>query len=106
MPTMTGSIWAQNIGFRIVTGPLSDNVTLGFNNRDITADAALSLLTHTTSNIWVECGFSRVISNGQLEEFDPPLPRLQRNNVTSITFRTSASSNCMVRSRWVINVWE
>ena len=106
MSTMTGTIWAQNCGFRIVNGPFSDSVTLGFNNRDITADAALCLLTHSTANIWVECGFSRVISNGQLEEFDPPLPRLQRSGVTSITFRTSASSNCSVRSRWVINVWQ
>lgn len=105
MPTMTGSIWAQNIGYRIVQGTIIDTVTLGFNNRDITADAALTLLTHTDDAIWAECGFSRVISNGQLEEFDPPLPRILRFNVTSLTFRT-ATFECGVRSRWVVNVWE
>ncbi|WP_157637969.1 hypothetical protein [Flexithrix dorotheae] len=105
MPTMTGSIWAQNIGFRIVSGEKIDTVTLNFNNRDITAEAALTLLSHGKKSIWVECGFSSVTSNGQTEEFDPPLPRLLRTGVTSITFRT-ATYNCQVRSRWAINVWE
>lgn len=105
MPTMTGSIWAQNIGYRIVQGTGIDTVTLGFNNRDITADAAFTLLTHGGKSIWAECGFSRVISHGQLEEFDPPLPRIMRSGVTSLTFRT-ATHGCSVRSRWVINVWE
>jgi len=66
----------------------------------------LALITHTDDDVWMECGFSRVISNGQLEEFDPPLPRIQRTGVTSITFRTAVSADCMVRARWVINVWE
>lgn len=104
MPTMTGSIWAQNIGYRIVNGTYIDTVDLSFNNRDITGDAAIALFTHGKDNIWAECGFSRVVSNGQVEEFDPPLPRIQRSNVTSIRFRT-ATYKCSVRSRWVINVW-
>jgi len=70
---MTGSIWAQNIGYRIVNGTFIDTVDLSFNNRDITGDAAIALFTHGKDNIWAECGFSRVVSNGQVEEFDPPL---------------------------------
>jgi hypothetical protein len=104
MPTMAGSIWAQNIGYRICNGNIIDTVDLSFNNRNITGDAAIILLTHGKKDIWVECGFSRVVSNGQVEEFDPPLPRIKRSNVTSIRFRT-ATYNCSARSRWVINVW-
>lgn len=107
MPTMNGSIYAQDVGYRIVEGDFIDSVTMNFSeNRHITGDAAIALLTHPKKAIWVECGFSRVISNGHLEEFDPPLPRILRTNVTSLTFRTAVSSDCKVRSRWVINFWQ
>ncbi len=104
MPTMFGWIWAQNIGFRHNNNAGIDTVNLGFNNRDITADSAIALISHGRDSIWAECGFSRVVSNGVAENFDPPVPRIKRSNVTSITFR-NAASNCQIRSRWVINVW-
>lgn len=104
MPTMIGSIWAQDIGYRKVKNKI-DTVTINVNNRDITADAALTLLSHGKNSIWVECGFSKVTSNGITEEFDPPLPRILRTGVTSITFR-AAAIDCQIRARWAINFWE
>jgi len=103
MPWKTGSIWAQYVGYRINNGGI-DTVTLNLATLDITADAAIALITHGKKNIWAECGFSRVVSNGNVETFDPPLPRIERSNVTSITFRTAAS-NCNIRARWSMMVW-
>ena len=104
MSTMHGSIWAQNIGWRFNNNAGVDTVDFNFNNRDITAEAAISLITHGKKNIWAECGFSRVVSNGVVENFDPPVPKLQRSNVTSLRFR-DAASNCNIRVRWSILFW-
>jgi hypothetical protein len=110
MPTMTGSIWGQNVGYREVSDPGSnpfiDEVTLNLSFRDVTADAAISLLSRTKRAIWAECGFSMVnsLSNG-IEEFNPAVPRIVRKGVAFITFRTVVCS-CQVRSRWVINYWQ
>lgn len=103
MPWKTGSIWAQNVFFRKNFGGI-DTVTLNLANLDITVDAAIALITHGKNSIWAECGVSRIVSNGNVETFDPPLPRIERPNVTSITYR-SAASGCDIWVRWSMMVW-
>ena len=103
MPWKTGSIWAQNVFYRKNFGGI-DTVTLNLANLDITVDAAISLITHGRDSIWAECGVSRIVSNNNVETFDPPLPRIERSNVTSITYR-SAASNCDIWARWSMMVW-
>lgn len=109
MPTMTGTIWGQNVGFRIVSSGSSgnvDEVTLNLSFRDITADSALSLLTHGKKRIWAECGFSSINSLQEgIEDFDPGLPRVVRKGVGFLTFRT-AVHGCRVYSRWSIHYWQ
>ncbi len=109
MPTMTGSIFAQNVGWRKIgsSGAIVDTVNIHPNNRNITADAALvSVYEGVGKGFWAECGFSEVFTIEQgIETFDPPLPRLMRKNVTMLTFKTAAV-HCFIHSRWVINFWE
>lgn len=109
MPTMTGTISGQNVGFRIVSSGSSgnvDEVTLNLSFRDITADSALSLLTHSNKSIWAECGFSSISSFQEgIEDFDPGVPRVVRRGVAFLTFRTAVHS-CRVNSRWSIFYWQ
>lgn len=109
MPTMTGSIWAQNVGWRKIgsSEAVVDTVTFHLNARNITADGALaSVFDGRGSGFWAECGFSEVFTfQGGPEAFDPPLPRLVRQGVTRLTFKTAAV-RCFVHSRWVINFWD
>lgn len=110
MPTQTGSIWAQNIGYRIVDSGIS-TITLRLANNNITAETAIALLVpdivggNRARAFWVECGISRIVSNGVSEAFDPPLPRIKRSNVTEIRLR-GAVVHCRMRYRWVINFWQ
>jgi hypothetical protein len=101
MPTRTGSIWAQYVGYHWVYNS-SHTITVNPANRDITADSAISL---NVGSGWGECGIWRIVSNGHLEEFDPPLPSIMRDNVTQIVFRVRASSSTRVWARHVINYW-
>lgn len=104
MPTRTGNIWAQWVGYHLVLNS-SHTITVTPSNRDITADSAISLYSTTKNDHWGETGIWRIVSNGVLEEFDPPLPRIVRDNVTQIVFRTRASSRTRVYGRHVINYW-
>jgi hypothetical protein len=112
MATQTGSVWAQNIGYRIINSGI-DEVTITFAApRTITADTAIALLTSQCvgSNrarcFWAECGIRRLVRNGVTQgPWDPPVPRIQRTNVTEITFR-AATHSCRIRYRWVIHFWQ
>jgi len=104
MPTQTGTIWAQWVGFSHVLNAVH-TYTLHPNNRDITAEAALALYSTTSNDHWAETGISQIVANGVNETFDPPLPRIQRNNVTEITFRTASTDNTRVYGRHVIHYW-
>ncbi len=103
MPWKTGSIWAQNLWFRINNNGIVTQ-TLSLANLDISVDSAIGLITHGKDSIWAEAGVSQIVSNGQVENFDPPLTRIMRNNVTSITYR-SATSNCRIWARYSMMVW-
>ncbi len=105
MPTQTGTIWAQWVGY---TSALNSVQTYSIhpNNRDITAEAAIALHTTSASSHWSETGISQIVANGINETFDPPLPRIQQTNVTQITFRTAASGNTRVYGRHVVHYWE
>ncbi len=104
MPTQTGTIWAQWVGYSNVLNSIH-TYTLHPNNRDITAEAAIALHTTTKSTHWSETGISQIVSNGINETFDPPLPRIKRSNVTQITFRTLSSSNTRIYGRHLIFYW-
>lgn len=108
MPTQHGSIWAQNLGYRIVNSGI-DYVTINFPQpRTITADTAIALLVpdivgiNRAAAFWSECGIFQTSADSQ--SFDPPLPRIQRSNITWITFR-AAVSRCRLRYRWTIYFW-
>ena len=62
MSTMKGSIWTQNIGWRFNNNAGVDTVNFKFNNRDITAEAAISLITRGKKNIWAGCSFVKSFS--------------------------------------------
>lgn len=104
MPTRIGTIWAQYVGYHWVYDS-SHTITVQPQSRDITADSAMSLYYTNRNDHWGETGIWRIVSNGTLEEFDPPLPRIKRDNVTMIVFRTRASSGTRVHGRHVINYW-
>ena len=112
MPTMTGTIWGHSVGYReVYSGGGSgiqnrvDDVSLNLHFRDISADSAISLLTHTGKSIWAECGFSSInIIQSGIEDHDPAVPRVVRKGVGFLTFRT-AVVECKVRSRWSIHHW-
>jgi len=105
MPTQFGTIWAQWVGYSEVKNTVH-SYTITPSNREITAEAAISL-DHTTRNDhWSETGISRIVSDRGTENFNPPLPRIQRSGVTSITFRTASSSRTLVYGRHVVHYWE
>ena len=104
MPTQTGTIWAQWVGYSFVQNSVH-TYTLFPLNRDITAEAALALLSTPDDPHFAETGISQIVSNGVSESFDPPLPRIQRSNVTQITFRT-ATIDCTVHGRHVVHYWQ
>jgi hypothetical protein len=104
MPTQTGTIWAQWVGYSNVLNSVH-TYTLYPNNRDITAEAAIALHTTSASTHWSETGISQIVSNGINETFDPPLPRIKRSNVTQITFRTLSTSNTRIYGRHLIFYW-
>ena len=104
MPTQTGTIWAQWVGYSTVLNSIH-TYTLHPNNRDITAEAAIALNATTANDHWSETGISQIVSNGINETFDPPLPRIKRDNVTMITFRTASTSHTKVYGRHVIHYW-
>jgi hypothetical protein len=109
MPTMLGSIWAQ-----FVEGTYCYNQSFTFtvhpNNRDITAYSSLTRYnfvvtdSESTAIKYGEAGISRVVSGGHSEDFDPPLQRIKRNNVTEIRFITS-SLGAYIHAVHVINYW-
>lgn len=108
MPTQHGSIWAQNIGYRIVSSGI-DYVTINFAApRTITADTAIALLVPRSVGLsraaafWSECGIYQTSADSQA--FDPPIPRIQRSGVTWIRFR-GAVYDCRIRYRWSIYFW-
>jgi hypothetical protein len=108
MPTMTGSIWGQNVGYRNISsdGTRVDEVSLNLHFRDVTADSALSLISHTSKSVWAECGFSSINSLQEgIEDFDPGVPRVVRKGVGFLTFRTVVV-DCHVNARWSINYWQ
>ena len=91
-PPCWGSIWAQ-----FVEGAYCYNQSFTFtvhpNNRDITAYSSLTRYNFVvtdppkfTAIKYGEAGISRVVSGGHSEDFDPPLQRIKRNNVTEIRF--------------------
>jgi hypothetical protein len=104
MPTQTGTIWAQFVGYAYVYNAIH-TYTLHPNNRDITAEAAIALNSTTANDHWAETGISQIVSNGVNETFDPPLPRIKRSNVTEITFRTASTSHTWAYGRHLINYW-
>ncbi len=104
MPTRTGTIWAQYVGYSVVNDS-AHTIQVNPNNRDITTSSALAMISAGRGSHYAECGVWRIVSNGQFEEFDPPLPRIKRDNVTSITFRTRCAE-CAVRGQHQINYWQ
>lgn len=105
MPTQFGNIFAQWVGFSITANGGIHTYTLNPNNRDITAEAAIALLSTNGRSHFAETGVSRIVSNGVAENFDPPLPRIKRGNVTQITFRTASTDNNRVHARHVVHYW-
>ena len=105
MPTQTGTIWAQWVGYTIADDSIQ-TYTVEPNHRDITAEAAIAMMSTGNGAHYSETGISQIVANGINEEFDPPLPRIQRSDVTQITFRTAAAGNCIIRGRHVIYYWE
>jgi hypothetical protein len=106
MPTQFGNIFAQWVGFSITASGGIHTYTLNPNNRDITAEAAIALLSTNGKSHWGETGITSIISNGVTENFDPPLPRIKRANVTKITFRTASTKHNRVHARHVIYYWD
>lgn len=104
MPTQTGTIWAQFVGYAWTLNSVH-TYSVFPNHRDITAEAAIALDSTTANDHWSETGISRIVSQGVLEEFDPPLPRIQRSDVTQITFRTASTGSTRVYGRHVIHYW-
>jgi hypothetical protein len=105
MPTQTGTIWAQWVGYSTVVQNAVHTYTIFPSNRTITAEAAIALHSSVTERFWAETGISEIIANDEREVFDPPLPRIQRTNVTSITFRTASTEDTRVYGRHVIYYW-
>lgn len=103
MPTMNGTIFAQWVGYSIVTNS-SHTIDVRPNNRDITTTSALGLYSSGSGGHFGEAGVWRIVSNGVQEEFDPPLPRIRRFNVTRVIFRTRAA-DCSIRGTHQINYW-
>ena len=105
MPTKTGTIWAQWMSSHWVRNTVQ-TVSVSPKNRDITADAAIAMLMATRREHWGEAGISQIVSNGINETFNPPVPRIQRDNVTQITFRVAATDDSRVWARFAIFYWE
>lgn len=104
MPSISGNIWYQWVGYSIVEHDIH-TITLYPGNRDITAEAAIAFQRDTGGTDWTEAGISGIVSNGVYESFNPPLPRIQRNNVTQIIFRAASTSGVLARCRYVLNYW-
>ena len=109
MPTMQGTIWAQ-----FIEGTWAHNGSFTFAvhplNRDITAYSSITYYGfvvpashHPPLLYWGEAGISRVVSNGQSEDFNPPIQRIKRNNVTEIRFKTTGFDT--IHAVHVINYW-
>lgn len=103
MATQKGIIWAQWIAHHTVLNGVK-TFTVYPENRDITAEAAIALVSPSITQHWSEAGISRIVSNGVEETFNPPRPTIKRSNVTAIQFRT-AGSNSRVHGRYVIHYW-
>ena len=104
MATQFGNIWAQWVGDHRVRNTIATH-TVHPNNRTITAEAAIALLETTKNDHWSETGISQIVSNGVNETFNPPVPRINRSNVTEITFRTASSSRTRIWARYIIHYW-
>ena len=103
MPTRIGSIWAQYNGWHYTNG--DHMLTIRPNNRDITAGSAISTYFTSRNDHWGGTGIWQIVSNGTREEFNDILfPRIQRDNVTEIVFRTQAY-DCMVHARHKVDYW-
>jgi hypothetical protein len=105
MPTQHGTLFAQWVGASMTSNGGIHSYTLHPNNRNITAEAAIALLSTNGKTHWAETGISSIISNGVTENFDPPIQRIKRTNVTRITFRTASTSNNRVHARHIVNYW-
>ena len=103
MPTIFGNNFAQFVGYSVVTDS-QHTIEVTPSNRDITTTSALALHSAGGGSHFAEAGVWRIVSNGVFEEFDPPLPRIRRFNVTQIVFRTRCIG-CSVRGTHQINYW-
>lgn len=101
MPTQLGTIWVQWVGYSYVTDSVQ-TYTIHPANRNITAETAIAIYNTTRNDHRGETGITEIVSNGIHEAFHPPLPRIQRSNVTSITFRTASGSRTDVYGRHVV----
>jgi hypothetical protein len=86
-------------------GTHSHNVTIQVPNRNVLAEVALLKIYVLGEDFWYsEVGISQVVSNGGVENFDPPKYVISRKGVTSITFHVAVYKSS-TRGRWMINFW-
>lgn len=103
MATKYGSVWAQWVGW-LGAENASHTYQANPNNRSVTIKSGITLHVKRSSSHWADAGVFQIVSNGQFEEFDPPLPSISRNNVTQIVFMTRASG-CWARASHEITYW-
>ena len=103
MPVQLGTIWAQEVVYSNVVNSVHDIHMLP-SRRDITANSALSFIFSGGHSNFAKTGIVQIVSNGINETFDPPIPAIQRSNVTEITFRT-ISTHYRVLARHVVYYW-
>ncbi len=105
MPTLNGTIDAELLWHRDVRSTV-DDYTFRIANRNISAESSFSLINvNNKKSYWIETGIRSIVSNGRYEAFDPPEPRIIRNNVTEITFRAAATSSARIKVRHAIRFW-
>ncbi len=94
MPTRIGTIWAQFNNWHWAS--IFHYITVRPNHRDITSTSALTYFSTTEKPgdppwlIQGYAGIKHIVSNGTFEEFEPPKPCIQRDDVTEIKFRAGA----------------
>ncbi len=103
MATKFGSVWAQWVGW-LGSSNASHTHQVNPNNRSVTIKSGITLHKAGGGSHWADAGVFRIVSNGQFEEFDPPVPNISRNNVTQIVLMTRASG-CWARASHEITYW-
>lgn len=102
---MWGTIYGQDVGYRKMSDGV-DELSLNMHFRNITANAALALVSHHKKGVFAESGFSSVLSHeGGIEDHNPGEARVVRHGVGFLTFRTAVSDGAYVHSRWDISFW-